>query len=228
MSAADDQAATTLVLDVLSDRAIGEINFRIGDISVSPSMYAKVSLAITRKEITVIVAPSLLAPNVAGMYLSVWTQSQDTELYDVLILKSPNLGKTVNEKFQAALVIVHECTHAGFDLLKVPKMKHVEHEVGAYVAQSMFAFAKMVSMGGHPDKVVRSTMKRIDGAAWDLALLANQSDAWTTVGYAISRIKAINNLYVAIMTHPEYKVTAKDIVDNDGVGRPWKLPSPTQ
>jgi hypothetical protein len=232
MSAQDDAAATTMVLDLLNDRSIGEIDFMLGAISVRPAMYRKVRQAIVDKKITVLVLPATLASNEAGKYFPVLTLDKDTEFYDVLVLRAPDLGSGVNEQFHRAMAIVHECTHAGLDLLQVPKMTHTQHEACAYVAQSIFEIAKILAMRGDPSKV-RST-EPIESAAWEVALLQIKSKAgantrsaayWVSPDFAVVWAEAVNKLHVAIMNSDTYKAVAKDIVNNDGVGRQWKLPS---
>lgn len=232
MSAQDDAAATTMVLDLLKDSSIREIDFKLGDISIQPAMYEKISQAIVDKKITVLIAPSMLASNEAGKYFSVLTIDKDTEFYDVLVLRSPDLGSGANEQFHRAEAIVHECTHAGLDLLKVPNMTHTQHEACAYVAQSIFAIAKMLAMRGDPSKVRLTEL--IEIAAWELALLQIKSKAgagtrsaayWVSPDFAVVWAEARNKLYVAIMNSDTYKAVAKNKVNNDGVGRQWKLPS---
>lgn len=231
MGAPEDAAATKLVLDILQDKQIGQIDFALGSISIKPTMYQKVSQAIVDKKITVTVDPKALAANEAGKYLSVLTIGKDTEFYDVLILGSPDRGKTVNEQFHKARAIVHECTHAGLDLLKVPNMTHTQHEACAYVADSIFAMAKMLALKIDLSKM--TITEAIPIAAWEVARLQIKSKAavgtpsaryWTTPDFAMVWVGAVNKLNVAISTSDEYKAVAKDIVNNDGVGREWKLP----
>src|SRR5215210_6899008 len=127
MSAEDDKKATEMVLKLLEDKSLEKVAFSMNKISVSPSMYAKVSQAIKEKKITVVVNPKLLHNNEGGRYYATLPLDKDTEFYDVLVLRSPVLGKGLIDQFYAAEAIVHECTHAGFDLLEVPKMTHLEH-----------------------------------------------------------------------------------------------------
>jgi hypothetical protein len=229
MSAQDDAAATTMVLDLLKDRSIREIDFMLGAISVRPAMYGKVSQAIVDKKITVLVQPSALASNESGRYYPVLTIDKDTEFYDVLVLREPGLGKGVNEQFHRAQTIVHECTHAGLYLLKVPTT-HTQHEACSYVAQDIFTITKMLAIRGDPSKA--KVTDSIERAAWEVALLQIKSKAgagtskyWASPDFAQAWAEAVNRLYVAIRNSAEYKAVAKDVVKNDGVGRPWKLPS---
>lgn len=222
MGAQEDEAATKLVLDILKDKQVSEIDFMLGSISVKPTMYQKVSQAIVDKKITVIVEPEALAANESGRYFNVMTINKDTEFYDVLVLRTADRGSKVNEQFHIAEAIVHECTHAGLDLLKVPKMTHTQHEACAYVAQSIFAMAKMLAMKGDPSKA--KFTESIESAAWEVARLQIKSKAAVGTPSA-AWADAVNKLYVAISTSETYKKVAKDLVNNDGVGREWKLPS---
>lgn len=224
---AQDDAATTVVLNVLRDRSIREIDFVLGSISIKPTMYEKVSQAITDKKISVLVAPNQLASDEIGKYFNVLTINKDTELYDVLVLRTPDLGSSVNETFHRQAAIVHECTHALLDLLQVPNMTHTQHEACAYVAESIFQIAKMKAMNGHPDRVPQT--QPIQGAAWEIGLMQINSKG-ATEGYYASPVfmvdwwLAVNKLCVAIMNSNTYKGVALDPVINDGVGRQWKLP----
>ncbi len=75
----------------------------------------------------------------------------------------------------AAQVIVHECTHAAFDLLKTKGMNHLEHEASAYIAGARFVVQAMRDKGGKPEKVTFT--QAIESAAWAIAL--KQADAVT-------------------------------------------------
>lgn len=228
----DNAAATTLVLDILKDKQVSEVDFMLGSISVKPTMYKKVAQAIIDTKITVIVEPKALAANESGKYFSELPINKDMTFYDVLILRTPDRGKTMNEQFHRVQAILHECTHAGFDLLQVPNMTHTQHEACAYVAQSIFGMAKLLAMKRDPSKVTFT--EPIEIAAWEVARLQIKSKAaagtpsapyWTTPDFAMIWVGAVNKLNVAISTSDTYKKVAKDFVNNDGVGRPWKLPS---
>ena len=214
MTAADDKKATGTVQTILGDGSINKIKFTIGKWTISPELYKKVDKAITAKEITVIVAPSALGNGVAGKYFSTLTIDKDNEWYDVLILGKPDLGQTLNEQFAAAQTVVHECTHAGLDILKLDKMTHLDHEAIAYAADAIFAVAKMLALKGNPNKV--NITESIRKAAWDIGLLVvNQNK-----GIPKALLTALN---AAISQDPNYKATASDIVKNDGVGHKWKI-----
>jgi hypothetical protein len=224
MSAADDQAGKQTVLSVLQDPSISVVKFSIGGISVEPSMYEKVRQAIVDSKIAIMVAPEMLPAFADGEYFPVLKPSPDIEMYDVLVLRLGGLGTNRNQQFRTSMAMVHECTHAGFDLLQVPNMTHADHEAGAYLAGSMFGVAKMMDMGGHPERVTQQN--QIFAAAWSLArsIVVETPGSWREPIYAVDRANAIHMLYTAIINSPEYGPAARDKINNDGVGRPWKLP----
>lgn len=214
MSAEDDKKAKQLVLTLLGDKAINKIKFTVGSWTVTPDLYTKVAEAIKAGKITVLVAPEALGPGVGGKYYSTLKINKDNEWHDVLVLAKPEIGKTVDDQFHAAQVIVHECTHAGLDLLKVKKMTVLDHETIAYVAEAVFIVAKMLELNGHPEKV---TMKEpIRKAAWDIGKVIVQQHK--TIPKPL-----LNALRVAISKSAVYKDTAADKVTNDGVGHKWKI-----
>src|SRR5262245_57772187 len=120
MSADDD--ATKLVLRVLSDPAIAGINFDLDAISVSPAIYREISQAIKDNKITVMVAPGRLESDESALYVPELKNPDGTVLYDVIILRTPELGSSIKEQVKRISAIVHECTHAGFAARKVPNM----------------------------------------------------------------------------------------------------------
>jgi hypothetical protein len=211
MSAEDDKKATQLVLDVLKHKAISKIKFTMDKFTVGPSLYAKVAQAIGKKELTIMV--NALPAGIAAKYFPKLTIDANTEFYDLIVLPSPALGSGVDAQFHAKAAIVHECTHAGFDLLKT-KMNHMQNEALAYVAGASFVIAHMVELKGDPTKVTVSAT--IEKEAWDIAMLLHNGKKVPKESY--------NALLLAIENHPEYKADAKKAAENDGVGRAWKLP----
>lgn len=222
---ADDDKVKQFVLDTLKATEIKDIAFQLGDINVAPSMYQKVSQAIVDGKITVLVQPSLLKEKEAAKYFPEMKFKNGDVWYDVFAFRSSDQGSTRGEQITAAALMVHESTHAGFVLLKIPKMTHTMHEAGAYSAEAIFAIARMSNLGGHPDKVGIS--EPIRKAAWDFGLLLQRSRAdpknkyYTSPDFAVVYYESLNKLMVAIMNSDEYKAEAKDIVDNLGVGRKW-------
>jgi hypothetical protein len=233
MGAQEDAAATKAVLEVLKDSAIRNVDFTLGEVSISPTMYDKVAEAITQGKITVIVAPNFLKPTEAGRYFPVLTVNSETEFYDVLVLRTPGFGSGLNAQFHGRQAVVHECTHAGLDLLKVPNMTHAQHEAVSYVADSIFLISKVLAMKGDPGKIGKTIVAPIEKAAWEVGMLVSASrdskngpsaPYWSSPDFAVAWFESVNRLFVAIGASDEYKASAKDKANNDGVGRPWKLP----
>jgi hypothetical protein len=212
MSAEDDKKATETVLAVLQDKSINKMRFKLNRREISPSLYQGVAKAIKDKKITVLVQPDLLASGEAGRYYSELKVGKDMIFYDVLVLRSPTLGANVAEKFNSAQVIIHECTHAGFDLLKLANMTHAEHEAASYIAGALFMIESMLAMKGDPSKVTFT--EKIEQTAWKIGLLEAKDQSVPKALYT--------ELDAAIRAHPSYK-HAGDTAKNDGVGREWKL-----
>jgi hypothetical protein len=209
----EDDKATETVLAVLQDQSINKIRFKLNRREISPSLYQQVAKAIKDKKITVLVQPSLLASGESGRYYPEIKVDKDTEFYDVRVLRSSTLGANASEKFNAAQVIIHECTHAGFDLLKLAKMTHAEHEAASYIAGAIFSIENMLAMKGDPAKVIFK--EALEQAAWKIGILEAKDQAVPKELYAA--------LDAAIRAHPGYKHHADHIAKNDGVGREWKL-----
>lgn len=225
MSAEDDRKATETVLRVLRHPSISKLSFKatttiqkgpvvsVSTRTVSPVLYDEVCKAIVDRKITVLVQPTILPPGAAAAYLHKLTIDADNEWYDIIILGKPDLGNTAPEQVKTAAEIVHECTHAGYDLLKLPKTALVEHEVGAYVAGALFAAEAMVLLKAHPERV--SGLQGTAKAAWDIALLELADQPVPRALY--------DKLALAIRSDPLYRDHANDDLVNDGVGKAWKI-----
>jgi hypothetical protein len=157
MSAEDDLKATELVLEVLSHKAVSKIKFTIDKFTVEPSLYTKVADAIGKKKVTVIVNP--LPAGVAALYVPVLKLGPDITGYDVIVLPKPAFGSSLDEQFLGAAAVVHECTHAGFDLLKT-KMNHMQNEALAYVAAASFIIELMLDLKGNRTNARSSSRSR--------------------------------------------------------------------
>jgi hypothetical protein len=214
MSAVDDERAAQLVIGVLGDKAIGAIDFNLDGRKVTPAMYAEVAKAIKAKKITVMADPSLV---VAAAYSPEIRVNDKTVLYDVMILKQPDLGSDQKSAFVAQINIVHEATHAGFDLMKTPNMLRLHHEAAAYVAGFIFAIHLLWRTGGDPAKVTWTNP--IETAAWEIAWKISTRDI-TKAGPPFSK-SMLNTLYTEIGKSDLYKGSAQKKVINDGVGRAW-------
>lgn len=222
MSAADDAKAKQMVLDVLADGAIGGVNAKVGNFALASSWFGLVADAIRDGKITVLVGAT--HGGAGGHYISKYTVSADTEIYDVMIFNRPDLGSTQQARFQRAMLIVHESAHAAFDLLKRP-MNHLESEALAYLAGALFGVAKIKSLGGNPADIKFGDSNGVQTRAWNLALHFQRPEANRGPYWWMSLMPVWNALYAGIAEHPHYASKVHKHLDNDGVGRPWKLPS---
>lgn len=216
MSLEEDAKAKETVLAVLRHKSLAMVDFTISKRRISPEVYKKVAEAIEGDKITVMVAPHHLKDDVAGLYIPALTLPDKSELYDLLVLRFTKIEGSISQQMMAAQVIVHECTHAAFDLLKTKDMNHLEHEAAAYVAGARFVVEVMLEKGGKPEKVTFT--QAIETAAWNIAL--KQAD-----GVDVPR-NLYNALDVAILKSPTYAADAKKAAVNDGVGKTWKLTPP--
>jgi predicted metal-dependent TIM-barrel fold hydrolase len=137
MGAEDDKNAKQLVLDILKHKSIGKLKVTIDKITISPKLYEAVRKAIDEGKIAVIVQPDGLKANEAAKYFGTMKFSEDMIFYDVIVLRSAALTGNKAQDLLVAQAIVHECTHAGFDLLK-QKMTGLQNEALAYIAGAMF------------------------------------------------------------------------------------------
>ncbi len=222
MGAADDEKAKQLVLAVLKDSSVQKINFTLGKVNVDASDYARVAEAIRSGKITVLYEASLTqGSKIQAHYVRKLALSTGLEMYDVILVGFTDLGKTTADEFVRQKLIVHECTHAMFDMLKT-SMIELENEAAAYVAGAMFGLAKLATMG-------RATKKnpngRLEGAAWDLARHL-EPGLIRGVNWWIQLMPKWFALLSAIADDPNYGPKVGKTSDNDGVGRPWKLPPP--
>jgi hypothetical protein len=217
MSTEDDEKAKKLVLDILKLKAIGKLKVTIDKITVSPQLYEEVGKAIDAGKIAVIVQPNGLKANEAAKYFGILKFSDDMIYYDVIILRSAALTGNKGQDLPVAQAIVHECTHAGFDLLK-QKMTGLQNEALAYIAGAMFLQVHMVALGGDPKKIDATKMQPIEKAAWEIAMKEIEGGSVTKEMH--------NALNLAIEADPDYTDVAKKPAPKDGVGRKWKVPKP--
>lgn len=218
MSQHRNEAAKKMVLNVLSDPAIAKMKYRFSIRGINPMAYARVAFAIYKGDITVVHNPTLESNGVGGLYCPVLTQPDGSEIYDVLMIGWTSLGGSRDEILNRAMVVIHECTHAAFDLLKLPLMRQAEHEMGAYIAGALYTVARCYNIYKDPKR--RSPAKRpenikfktpIESTAWDIALRIYYEDRvpqhmWT-------------DLDKAIKSHSHYQKHANNFAKNDGVGR---------
>lgn len=208
----ENEQAKAMVLGILKHEALANLDFKLNKRHVQPKMYKKVAQAIEAGQITVLFAPNFVKPGSLGIYLPEIKFDSGEVWYDVLALRFHDLGSTASEVFFRATSVIHECTHAGFDMLKLRKMSHLEHEAGAYIAATIFLIATLKAQKLFD--AMRTPVNPIGKAAWDIALLE-------LADKKISK-KQYNALYDAIGQDENYKAKAKQTSNNDGVGKDWK------
>jgi hypothetical protein len=207
----ENEQAKAMVLGILKHEALANLDFKLNKRHVQPKMYKLVAQAIEAGQITVLFAPNFVKTGSMGIYLPEIKFDSGDEWYDVLALRFYDLGSTANEVFLRANSIMHECTHAGFDMLKLKKMSHLEHEAGAYIAATIFLIATLKTqrlLGG-----ARIPDNPIGKAAWEIALLE-------LADKRISK-RQYNALFDAIGQNENYKPKAEKMTNNDGVGKDW-------
>lgn len=209
----ENEQAKAMVLGILKHEALANLDFKLNKRHVQPKMYKLVAQAIEAGQITVLFAPTFVKTDSLGIYLPEIKFDSGDKWYDVLALRFYDLGSTTNDAFLRATAIIHECTHAGFDMLKLKKMSHLEHEAGAYIAATIFLIATLKAQKIF--HAVSTPVNPIGKAAWDIALLE-------LADKDISK-KQYNALFDAIGQDENYKPNVKKMAGNDGVGKDWKV-----
>lgn len=224
MSQQQDLSAKMMVLDVLSNPAITKMKYSFATRGINPKVYARVAMAILKGDITVMYSTALKAKGIGGLYCPVITQPDGSEIYDCLVLGWTHLPKDRDKMLNRAMVIIHECTHAAFDLLKLPLMNHAEHEMGAYIAGALYTVARQYNYWNNKDRRIPTRRPEeikfatsIESAAWDIALRIHYDDRVPESMYT--------KLDEAIKQNTHYKKRAHIMAHNDGVGRAMK-PAP--
>lgn len=211
MSAEDDAKAKKLVLEILRSKPIAALNFTVDGRTIKPSMYEDVAKAIEAKKITIMV-DKVSTDGAGAAYFYEMKTGDKNVFYDVLGLRITELSTTSNAvRFKQLADVVHESTHAAFDILKIPNMTQLHSETAAYVAGALYQVTLLVSERGDPTKI--SFGNPIFAAAWDIAMLLSQK-------LAVSK-QMINKLQTAISNDSLYKDNVKQILPNDGVGKDW-------
>jgi hypothetical protein len=117
-----DQVATNLVLATLRDPAIRQMNFAVGFLFISSTYYEDIAKAIVAGKIVVKIDPALT--NLAVYY------GGETPARIAISSTISDMG-----------LIVHECTHAIFDMLKLTT--NVEQSEGfGYIAQALYGLLR--------------------------------------------------------------------------------------
>ena len=135
-----DQVAQKLVLTILRDPVVRRMNFGVGFLIISATYYEDIAKAIEAGKIVVKSNPA------SGISRCTTAASARPRI---------ELSPTISDMG----LIVHECTHAIFDMLKLTT--NVEQSEGfGYLSQALYGQLKY---GPRPDTACRSTGRRTAG-----------------------------------------------------------------
>lgn len=121
--APEDTQARALVLSVLQRSELSDIKFRIGKLDVNPSLYRDVVKHIESNTILCAGNATLIDSGVLGRWFG---------LENVMFVRNPS-ARTIGKE----ATVVHEATHAGFDVRK-KECSTLEGESCGYLAEAMF------------------------------------------------------------------------------------------
>ncbi len=210
MSRQVDDQARKLVMEILADPILNAINFSVPRFSIRPGFYKKVRDAVSKGDITIRVDPTRMKPGTGGQYKPEFPLTKTKTEFDVILLPSATLGVKPAEWLSPAGTIVHECTHAGFDMLKISGMTRLENEILAHIAHYTFIWAKLVQLKAKPSDATQPN--KIKKAAWVIAEQVYNKQPISHWSYLA--------LATHIYTSPLYTVDMLENSNNDGVGRP--------
>jgi hypothetical protein len=183
---------------VLRDPVIQHIRFNVGSVPVTSRLFERVAERIRRGDIRVTYNPSL------GRDAYYYSGSNELELSFQVASRDTQRG-----------VIVHECTHAGFDLMKASKMRMVSSEAGGYLAQCVFVCFK----NRDPTQRLRGDTPAKDKkfeVAWRLAEKIKSGQQPTAA--------ELQELRRAVLVDPDYRsIGWSSLAGFDGIGR--RLPN---
>lgn len=120
------------VINLLRGPVVGRIRFTFPEgsatMTVDRGMYHRVADAIGRGRIGVVPTtdPRLIPPDAGAMYYSHWKPG------GMLYVRPQHFGRDLEGD------MVHECTHAGFDVDKHDTLTALTEEAAAYVAETLY------------------------------------------------------------------------------------------
>ena len=206
-----NEKAKNMLISLLADEEIiKKIEFEFGNFQVKPSLYRNVLTAIRGGAIRVFYIPKIAKELVKSGRGAIYIQSRN-ELY----VKSDKIpGDAMNRATYTALLI-HECTHIGFDLLKSLKMTHAVSEAIAYTAGYMYVISQLDTRYGVNARILnlRSRDKSSNG------IMQVSQQVAKNLYYKENKLLTIMawfQLIIAIEAHPVYKDIALESVLNDG------------
>ena len=170
------------ILNTLADPAIAKIKFKIDSFAVSPLSYRKVSKSIKLGRIRV-----------------EYNWNVGTSAYYYEKQNKIEVGFTSAQTLTKRAQVVHECTHAAFDINKYAQSTVATSEAAAFIAECLFARIN----SSHPndpeyrlydDEEVKD---RIYREAWAIAGKILEGKSPTQKDYA--------DLKSAVLEHPDYR-----------------------
>lgn len=191
-----DQVATNLVLSTLRDPAIKQMNFGVGFLIIPWTYYEEIAKAIEAGKIEVKVNPSLT--NLAKYYGGVTPARIEV---------SPTISDMG--------LIVHECTHAIFDMLKLTTDVGQSEGFG-YISQALYGLLKS---GPTARYSVPFHWPPLSWIAWQAIFDESKRIAgilktkhWVSEAEAAALFGAFKNTQ-----HAGYHVRAGKVETNDGI-----------
>lgn len=205
MTDRNHEQAKSTILSVLSDRAVNKVNFYIATWHVTPQLYRSVANAIRKDEIAIIHDPDLRKIKRGGIYIPKW---------DMLAIASASIRGTTYQELKTQQLIIHECTHAGFDYQNPELMTHLDNEAAAYVADNLFLVAKVAGTGKDARKLWVDTPnpanRKVKKTALQIAKNIYYDDKMPERLWA--------ELEAGLRASPLYKDNVDTVVQWDGVG----------
>ena len=190
MSKSSNNMAREATLKALRDPICGKINFKMNGHSVSSTLLRDVAKYIENKKISVV-----YDPNIGGKA----EYDLKTNTIHLRLTKNSMTGNGI---------IVHECVHAGFDMLDKSKMRVATSEAAAYIAQCVYVRAKCKD----PNQRLMSKHKKGDKVfelAWEIAGGVLKEKNPTD--------KQVEALQAAVLQHPNYSKAGNCNAGYDGV-----------
>ncbi len=200
---ADDNAARELVLAALGHNAVDLMNFRLGSLSVNRGLFGDVKKHVLTHTITVHKLPDIFPARVLAMY---------SRRRNALLFRNP--------RDRSALrlgLAIHECVHAGHDIAGAGGTV-ADGEACAYVAEAVFALSFRTDLASFDPFAAGIPEVHRQWAAFIAKDAILHSFTGSSAPFTMPAAHAaLVILKDQISRLAEYRATAADPVDNDGV-----------
>ena len=176
------ELAKQTILKTLTDSALTKIKFKIDAYAVSPLLYNQVAQSIKNNKIRV-----------------EYNWNVGTSAYYYEKLNKIEVGFTAALTLTKRAQVIHECTHAVFDLNKYAKSTVATSEAAAFVAECLFARINSPRPNDPEYRLYddKEAKDRIYRKAWALAGKILKGKSPSKNDYA--------DLKTAVLKHPDYK-----------------------